>query len=320
MGDSYVRPTASLSGQQGYNAKLYTNANQKRVKIKGGRYDGDTKEGKRHGKGTYTYSNGQKYYGDWKDDMRSGQGEEIWPDGRKYFGEWKRDAFHGNGTFTWADGTVFHGKFKDYCPVEGELVSDDRGTCYHVIYDGKTPIFSGQRPSPISSKLLEDQSYEQGRGAVENALMNSKSFIDVLTRRLREQLELHPEGEALDIDDVEGALEGVKISFDIKRRSTEMTRQFPTTRDAERKRSQEGRRSTEMRRSGEAGDKSFGAGLAGARGGKLRGSGEIRRSGEITRAGSVERASSAGGRRSVEMVRQEMAQGQKGTDFSSRRS
>ena len=311
----HARPTSSLAGGQGGNAKLFTSAAQKKVKIKGGRYDGDTKEGKRHGRGKYSYSNGQQYYGDWRDDMRSGKGEEIWPDGRVYFGEWRKDAFHGKGTFTWADGTVFNGTFRNYCPLEGELVSADRSLVYHVVYDGETPIFGGQHPSPISSKLLEDASYEQGRGEAEHALINSKSFIDLLTSKLREQMQRNPGGEALEIDDVEG-LEGVKISFDIKRRSTEMARQFPTTRDAERRRSQEGRRSQDGRRSGDISDAAFGAGVGGARGGdNRRGSSELRRSVELTRAES----GTTGRRRSGEMVRQEMAQGQKGTEFSARR-
>ena len=33
------------------------------------KYEGKTKDGKPHGKGTYTFSNGNKYVGEWKDDL-----------------------------------------------------------------------------------------------------------------------------------------------------------------------------------------------------------------------------------------------------------
>jgi hypothetical protein len=96
--------------------------------------------GKRHGKGTYTYKSGSKYEGDWEDGRKSGQGkfeylqkdgsafyEGQWmadqrhgrgvytyPNGDKYDGQWQNGARHGDGTYTFAaDGTVLKGRWAE---------------------------------------------------------------------------------------------------------------------------------------------------------------------------------------------------------------
>jgi HAD superfamily hydrolase (TIGR01509 family) len=76
-------------------------------------YVGATKDGKRHGQGTYTYANGDKYLGGWQDDKMHGQGTYTWANGNKYVGEWKDDNRHGQGTFTDADGSKYIGDWKD---------------------------------------------------------------------------------------------------------------------------------------------------------------------------------------------------------------
>ena len=40
----------------------------------GGKYEGDFKDGQRHGKGTYIYPSGSKYVGEYKDDKKHGKG------------------------------------------------------------------------------------------------------------------------------------------------------------------------------------------------------------------------------------------------------
>lgn len=37
------------------------------------KYEGEWKDGMRHGKGTFYYTNGDKYVGDWKDDVQDGR-------------------------------------------------------------------------------------------------------------------------------------------------------------------------------------------------------------------------------------------------------
>ena len=55
----------------------------------GGKYEGDFKDGQRHGKGTYIYPSGSKYVGEYKDDKKHGQGTYTWADGRVWQGQWK---------------------------------------------------------------------------------------------------------------------------------------------------------------------------------------------------------------------------------------
>ena len=60
-----------------------------------GVYVGDLKDGKRHGQGKLTFSDGRKYEGEYRDDKRHGQGTEIYSDGSSYEGEWKDGKRHG---------------------------------------------------------------------------------------------------------------------------------------------------------------------------------------------------------------------------------
>ena len=42
--------------------------------VSGEVYDGDSENGKKHGKGTIVYSNGDTYEGEWHNDKRVGRG------------------------------------------------------------------------------------------------------------------------------------------------------------------------------------------------------------------------------------------------------
>ena len=55
-----------------------------------GKYEGDLVDGKKHGKGTYIWPNGNKYIGEWKDNAINGNGELIFSTGAKYNGKWKK--------------------------------------------------------------------------------------------------------------------------------------------------------------------------------------------------------------------------------------
>ena len=59
------------------------------------KYQGEFKDGKRHGQGTLTYSDGEKYVGEFKDGKRHGQGTDTLKNGTKYVGEFKDGKFIG---------------------------------------------------------------------------------------------------------------------------------------------------------------------------------------------------------------------------------
>ena len=67
-------------------------------------YDGEFKDGKKHGSGVFIYGNGkEKYEGFWKNNMRHTRGVWTGPTGDKYIGEWKEGLMHGKGVYTWSD-------------------------------------------------------------------------------------------------------------------------------------------------------------------------------------------------------------------------
>ena len=79
----------------------------------GKKYVGEYKDGKWHGKGTYTSSYGSKYVGEWKDDKRNGQGTYTYANGDKYVGEYKNAKRNGQGTYTFGDGSKYVGEHKN---------------------------------------------------------------------------------------------------------------------------------------------------------------------------------------------------------------
>jgi hypothetical protein len=83
------------AGSENEEVKTYDN---------GDRYEGEWKDGKRHGQGTLYYKSGSRYEGEWKDGKRHGQGTFFWNDGDRYEGEWKDDWKHGKGTMYLKDG------------------------------------------------------------------------------------------------------------------------------------------------------------------------------------------------------------------------
>ena len=98
-------------------------------------YEGEWKNGVKHGKGYETYDNGY-FKGEWVDGNRTGYGEHCWkngtvyvgdvlngvphgkgkltlPVGCSYDGEWKNGKKHGSGLYLWPSGARYVGDFVD---------------------------------------------------------------------------------------------------------------------------------------------------------------------------------------------------------------
>ena len=67
-------------------------------------YDGDWVYGKRHGTGTYFYTDGSQYEGEWVDDKVHNRGTCTYASGNKYVGEWSYGKINGRGTLHYVDG------------------------------------------------------------------------------------------------------------------------------------------------------------------------------------------------------------------------
>ena len=86
----------------------------KTEKTDNGKYEGLYKNNLKHGKGKYTWDNGDLYDGNWVEGDKTGKGTYVWSNGDKYEGDWLNNNRTGNGTFTWGDdGTKYVGSWKD---------------------------------------------------------------------------------------------------------------------------------------------------------------------------------------------------------------
>lgn len=94
-----AKPSAGLKGSvaDGYHSLEYEN----------GTYEGYIKANKRHGKGKYTWKDGNWYEGDWVDDLKDGTGKFSWTTGDCYEGEYKKDKREGAGIKIYANGDKY---------------------------------------------------------------------------------------------------------------------------------------------------------------------------------------------------------------------
>ncbi|XP_007885370.1 ankyrin repeat and MYND domain-containing protein 1 isoform X1 [Callorhinchus milii] len=75
-------------------------------------YEGDLKDGQKHGFGVFRWGNGESYEGDFYKDHRHGDGIYSWTDGVKFIGKFYLDRKEGYGTIEMNDGSVFQGLYK----------------------------------------------------------------------------------------------------------------------------------------------------------------------------------------------------------------
>ncbi|CAF4150246.1 unnamed protein product [Adineta steineri] len=75
----------------------------------GNRYEGEMKDGKKHGKGQMEYANGDKYTGIYVENNITGQGVYIHANGSRYEGQWKDNKKHGQGNLNFASGGRYTG-------------------------------------------------------------------------------------------------------------------------------------------------------------------------------------------------------------------
>ncbi|GBM26579.1 Radial spoke head 1 [Araneus ventricosus] len=74
-----------------------------------GFYEGERKNGLRHGYGTYYFYTGARYSGEWKKGLKHGKGKFVYPDGSEYDGEWWENKRHGQGRYIYRNGDSYDG-------------------------------------------------------------------------------------------------------------------------------------------------------------------------------------------------------------------
>lgn len=79
----------------------------------GGKYEGEFVDGKRHGKGKYTFAQGGQYEGDFFHGIMHGRGMLKLANGNQYKGEFVNGQKQGRGTYTFIDGDKYEGDWVD---------------------------------------------------------------------------------------------------------------------------------------------------------------------------------------------------------------
>jgi hypothetical protein len=120
---------------------------------KGDVLEGEWKNGRLNGQGTYTFANGDRYQGEFEDGKMHGQGTyyhlaDNQSKGDRYQGAFKYNKYHGQGTYTYANGDRYQGELKD-----GK--KHGNGTFYHTAEDQwKGYVYFGE--------FLKDKRHGQG--------------------------------------------------------------------------------------------------------------------------------------------------------------
>ena len=81
-------------------------------------YQGEFRQGMKHGKGEKIWAWGDRYEGEFVEDRREGRGTYVWGAGspwagERFVGEYVADQRQGNGTYYWPNGDRFEGVWKE---------------------------------------------------------------------------------------------------------------------------------------------------------------------------------------------------------------
>lgn len=179
----------------------------------GGRYQGELRNGRPHGRGTFVADDGSIYRGEFVDGRFHGQGRQEFPDGRVVEGRWANDRAEsatltyrdgrryageiarglpsGAGTLTLADGTRQIGRFRDGAlHGSGLQVARDGGA-----YSG--PFVNGQ---PNGEGLCSRGGAAQVCDRRNGQDVTATTLRDTATARAKQQVEADAAARAKDVD------------------------------------------------------------------------------------------------------------------------
>ena len=74
-------------------------------------YEGEIRDQRRDGTGTYTYTKGETFDGAWRNDKRHGQGVLSMTTGHRYEGDWQNDTMSGAGREQFVKGEIYTGTY-----------------------------------------------------------------------------------------------------------------------------------------------------------------------------------------------------------------
>jgi hypothetical protein len=137
-----------------------------------GRYNGLTLNGKRFGRGTQTYANGDFYDGEWRDGMRTGYGVMQYEDGGRYVGFWMKDQRSKLGTYSLPSGEKYIGRWlKDMRCGIGTMIFENRDRLVDAQWQDDAPV-DGTGYFVFANKAVY-------RGPLKNGLPNGRGSLTI---------------------------------------------------------------------------------------------------------------------------------------------
>lgn len=132
---SEIAARTELRNQNAANYQTVTETPPAKVETKhidfknGSFYEGETRDGKMHGTGKYTWSDSDYYEGEFADGNFNGFGKRVYSSGSVYEGQWKDDKREGSGKYTSRQGWVYTGDFAgDEMAGYGTVIFPDGGS------------------------------------------------------------------------------------------------------------------------------------------------------------------------------------------------
>ena len=155
----------------------------------GARYQGQFKNGQRHGLGRYTHSDGSVYTGNYDMGKRHGQGTLVWSTGKKYSGAWNQGFQHGRGEKTWPDGRIEVGLFRGdrFMGPQGGVVARKeaptvtKDTSIPATKPGKHPLIPPEKKAdspPVTNLLPVVPKVEVTSEPIKGSRHRPKSSVD----------------------------------------------------------------------------------------------------------------------------------------------
>ena len=80
----------------------------------GGKYEGEIRDGKKHGVGVYVSQNGETYEGYWENSQKTGFGKYTYSNGDTYTGNFSQNRPNGHGKMDYyLSGNIYEGQWRD---------------------------------------------------------------------------------------------------------------------------------------------------------------------------------------------------------------
>ncbi|CCW67660.1 unnamed protein product [Phytomonas sp. Hart1] len=148
-----------------------------RLSSHGGRavYQGAWAHGRRNGRGSQQFPDGNIYDGEWQDDERQGHGVMIYHNGDCYEGDWAHDERHGKGEMAWKKGAAGYTELYEGTWVHGLPSGQGRSTMITYLEGSGASTYN---PISESGDFLIPSNFvipfDCGTNVYEGSFMNGK--------------------------------------------------------------------------------------------------------------------------------------------------